>query len=278
MNKDTFTVALISEVFPAASDEARLRDRLSEAKGQGAEVAVLPEIPLNPWSPATKTPRDDDGEAPGGRRHQMLARAAKEVGIAVVGGAIVQQPDNSRRNTALVFDSAGEFHGSYCKLHIPDEPGFWEVYHYDQGTEAPTPFTQLGFPFGVQICSDINRPEGSHLLGAQGALAVFAPRSTELATYQRWRHVFIANALTSCLYVLSVNRPAPEQDVLIGGASIAVDPNGKVLLETTDAVGVVTLERAVVEKARIDYPGYLPVRADLYAEAWSRLARAPQPL
>lgn len=278
MNKETLTVALISDVFPDASHEARLLDRLKDASSQGAELAVLPEIPLNPWSPSTKNPRDDDAEAPEGPRHQMLARCAKQAGVALVGGAIVKSPDTgARHNTALFFDSDGAFQGTYCKLHIPDEPGFWEIYHYDPGTEAPRPFDQLGFPFGIQICSDINRPEGSHLLGAQGALAVMAPRATEAITYQKWRPVFIANALTSGLYVLSVNRPAPEDGVLIAGPSIAVAPNGQVLLETTDPVGVVTLERKAVEKARIDYPGYLAIRSDLYAAAWKERTVSSQP-
>lgn len=273
MKKDTLAVALISDVFPDASHERHLRDRLSEAKDRGAELALLPEIPLNPWSPSTKNMRDEDAEAPLGSRHHMLAQAAKDLSLAIIGGAIVRDPETGvRRNTSLVFDGDGRFLGSYCKLHIPDEPGFWEVYHYDEGTRAPKTFDPLGFPFGVQICSDMNRPEGCHLLGAQGALVVLGPRATELATYQRWRPVFISNALTSCLYVLSVNRPAPEDGVLIGGPSIAVAPTGEVLVETTDPVAVVTLERAVVEKARIDYPGYLPVRSDLYAQAWSELA------
>ena len=124
----------------------------------------------------------------------------------------------------------------------------------------------------MQLCSDINRPEGSHLLGAQGAIAILAPRATEESTYQQWKVVFRANALMSCCYILSVNRPHPEDGVLIGGPSVAVDPNGRALVETTDAVALVTLDAEVVRKARIAYPGYLPVRARLYAEAWGKLA------
>ena len=135
----------------------------------------------------------------------------------------------------------------------------------------PSVIEGFGLRFGVQICSDINRPEGSHLLGALGAEAIFNPRATERQTYPRWRVVFIANALTSTAYVLSVNRPAPEQGVLIGGPSIAVAPDGEVLVETTDPVALVRLERSRVERARREYPGYLPVRADLYARGWSRL-------
>ena len=112
----------------------------------------------------------------------------------------------------------------------------------------------------------------THLLGAEGAMAAIIPRASEERTYQRWKLVFRANALTSCLYVLSVNRPAPEEGVLIGGPSIAVDPGGNVMLETTDTIGLVTVDAAVVRKARADYPGYLPVRAALYADAWREIA------
>ncbi|HEV8252989.1 MAG TPA: carbon-nitrogen hydrolase family protein, partial [Candidatus Limnocylindria bacterium] len=153
-----------------------------------------------------------------------------------------------------------------------EEPGFWETSHYEPGTGAPSRIDAFGLPVGVQVCSDTNRPEGSHLLGAQGAEAILIPRATEERTYQRWKIVFRANALTSCAYVLSVNRPDPEAGVLIGGPSIAVDPNGTVLVETTDQIATVTVESRVVTVARTAYPGYLPVRARLYADAWREIA------
>jgi predicted amidohydrolase len=103
-------------------------------------------------------------------------------------------------------------------------------------------------------------------------MAVLVPRASEEATYQRWKVVFRANALTSACYVLSVNRPDPEASVLIGGPSIAVDPGGNVVVETTDPVALVTLDAAAVTKARAAYPGYLPIRARLYADAWGEVA------
>jgi predicted amidohydrolase len=104
-----------------------------------------------------------------------------------------------------------------------------------------------------------------------GAEAVLAPRATVLRTAERWKIVFRANALTSTMFVLSVNRPAPEQGVLIGGPSFAVAPDGRVLLESTETVSVVALDRSIVAQARHDYPGYLPIRSDVYAKAWSRV-------
>jgi len=267
------TVALISEVFWRPDGRARLTDRLKAAADRGAELALLPELPMNPWRPATKDALEEDAEEEGGPRSSAMAEAAAASGMGVVGGIIARDPATGRRTSrALLFDRAGEIIARYEKLHLPEEPGFWETSHYEPGSAAPRPVEDFALSLGIQICSDINRPEGSHLLGAQGAEAILAPRATEQRTYPRWRVVFQANALTSCAYVLSVTRPAPEEGVLIGGPSIAVDPAGTIVVETTDPLAVVTLSRDVVRQARLDYPGYLPVRAELYAKAWAELA------
>ncbi len=271
---DTLTVALIIDVFFTADGPRRLRARLREARALGAALAVLPEIPLNPWSPATRGPVEADAEDPGGPRQQQLAAAAREEAVALVGGAIVRDAQTAvRYNTALVYDNEGSLVASYRKVHLPEEEGFWEPDHYAPGSQLPPVIRHFGMPVGLQICSDINRPQGCHLLGAMGAEAILAPRATEAATWERWRTVIVANAMTSCAYVLSVNRPAAEQGVGLGGPSCAVGPGGQVLVETTDPVAVVTLERQAVADAKKRYPGYLKVEADLYADGWTRVAR-----
>jgi predicted amidohydrolase len=267
------TVALISEVYWQPDGVARLRERLAQAADRGADLAVLPELPLNPWSPGTKERRDDDAEPMGGPRMTAQAEAAAEAGIGLVGGIIHRDEGTGRRTSrALVFDRAGELQATYEKLHLPEEPGFWETSHYDPGMAAGQRIDAFGVPVGLQLCSDTNRPEGTHLLAAQGAVAVLIPRATEEATYQRWKLVFRANALTSCCYVVSVNRPDPEPGALIGGPSIAVDPAANVMVETTDTLALVTLDAAAITAAKVKYPGYLPVRARLYADAWADIA------
>ena len=267
------TVALVSEVFWEPDGLGRLAERLDQCVERGADLAVLPELPLNAWRPATKDAVDEDAEPMDGARAQAQAAAALKAGIGLVGGIIHRDPESGRRTSrVLVFDRSGELVATYEKLHLPEEPGFWETSHYEPGTGAPARIDAFGLPVGVQVCSDTNRPEGSHLLGAQGAEAILIPRATEERTYQRWKIVFRANAQTSCAYVLSVNRPDPEAGVLIGGPSIAVDPNGTVLVETTDQIAIITLESRVVSAARTAYPGYLPVRAGLYADAWREIA------
>ena len=266
------TIALVSEVYWQPDGPQRLKGRLAEASERGADLAVLPEIPLNPWRPATKDAVDEDAEPMDGPRTTAMREAAAEADIGLVGGIIHRAEDGRRTSRALVIDRAGEITATYEKLHLPEEPGFWETSHYEPGTAAPEVIDGFGVPIGVQICSDTNRPEGTHLLGARGAVAVVNPRASEEKTYQRWKTVWRANALTSCCYVLSVNRPDPEENVLIGGPSTCFDPNGDLLVETTDTLALVTVEAKVVTDARRAYPGYLPIRARLYADAWSDVA------
>lgn len=268
---DRLRVALIHEVF-ADVDTADLVGCLQTARERGAELAVLPELPLNRWAPATRRVDDDDAEPPDGPRARVQAEAARNAGLAILGGAIVRDTTSGRRhNTALLFDANGALRGSYRKLHLPDEPGFWEAHHYEPGDVAPHPIDGLPLRTGIQICSDVNRPEGCRLLSAQGAELILVPRATPPESYDRWRCVLRANAITACAYVISVNRPRAEDGAPIGGPSLAIGPDGEVLLETTETVSVATLERAAIHRARRDYPGYLSTRSDLYARGWKSL-------
>ncbi|MCB9838153.1 MAG: carbon-nitrogen hydrolase family protein [Phycisphaeraceae bacterium] len=271
------TVALISDVFSDNDAEARLFARLEEARSKGAELACLPEIPCNPWAPATRTACDEDAEDPQGPRHTMMSRAAEAIGIGLIGGAIVRDPKTgARRNTALVFDAQGECIARYAKLHVPEEPGFWESSHYEAGVEAPQRIDGFTLPIGVQICSDNNRPQGAHLLAAQGVGAVFVPRATVEGLYEKvWKVVWRANAITGGMYVLSVNRPRPELGVDIGGPSIVVAPDGEVVLESREPVAIATLSAEAIERARVDYPAYLAVRSEIYAKAWGEIDPRP---
>lgn len=265
-------VALVTEVFFDDADAARLRAHLEEAKAGGASVALLPELPLNAWSPYSKTARDEDAEEVDGPRQRRMAEAAADAGVALVGGAIVIDPTTRlRHNTAVVYGPDGTCLARYRKVHLPEEEGYWETSHYEPGTSGPEAFEGLALRAGLQICSDVNRPEGFQLLAAQGAEVVFAPRATPPETYERWRTVLRANAVTSGTYVVSANRPRPEHGASIGGPSLVIDPNGEVVVETTAPVRVVVLERAVVVEASREYPGYLKRFPELYAEGWRRL-------
>jgi predicted amidohydrolase len=263
-------IAMVRDVFFGDGARERLSARLHEAKQEGADLAVIPEIACNPWSPSTKILRDEDAENLGGKRCTMQSDAAKEVGIGLIGSAILQS-SGQRYNTCLFWDDHGELLGTYQKHHIPEEEGFWETSHYSQGIEGFPVIEFRGWNIGIQICSDMNRPQGSHLLAAAGADVIVGPRSTELATYDKWRPVWIANALTTGCYVCSVNRPSPENGVIIGGDSIAIAPDGEVVAESSDAITIFTARQSTIKKARIEYPGYLPYRSEMYAQGWNAI-------
>lgn len=267
----SLSVALVHRVFHGEA-ATELEGALVEARGAGAQLAVLPELPLDPWVPATTTVRDEDAEDPGGPRERALAGAASGAGIAVLGGAIVRDGNGRRRNRALLFDRDGALAAAYDKLHLPSEEGFWESDHYEAGDVLPRRIDLLGFGLGLQICSDLNRLQGSQILAAQGATAIFAPRATPEASYDRWRTVIRAIALTCSTWVVSVNRPfEPDLTLSPGGPSLCVDPEGRVVAESTDPLTLVTLDHDSVTRARSEYPGYLDTRSDLYARGWSAL-------
>ncbi len=274
MKSKRLTVALITDVFPDRDEEERLVIRLREARAQGAQLAVLPELPLNHWAPATRHPSDEDAETPSGPRQSALAVAARATHMAVLGGAIVRDPASGRRhNTAVLFDPTGGELLRYRKIHLPDEEGYWEAHHYEPGGQLQAPVSVGGFGIGVQVCSDANRPQGCNSLAAMGAEVILLPRATPAETYSRWRLVLRADAVTSCAYVVSVNRPGTRSGGVIGGPSMVAGPAGDVLLETTDPVALVTLEKAVLVRARKEYPGYLDVRPEVYERAWRQVRK-----
>lgn len=269
MNAQSLTVALITDVFPTRDDEQRLLTHLREAKARGAQLAVLPELPLNRWAPLSQVPSDADSEPPYGPRESAMAVAARATGLAVLGGAIVRDPASGHRhNTAVLFGADGEELLRYRKIHLPDEEGYWEAHHYRPGKRLAAPVRVGGFGIGVQVCSDANRPQGCNALAAMGAEVILLPRATPAETYARWRLVLRANAVTSCAYVVSVNRPGTRSQGIIGGPSMVAGPSGEVLLETTDPVATITLEKSVLARARKAYPGYLDVRPKVYERAW----------
>ena len=269
---DTVTLALLTEVFPGPDGGSRLTDRLREAAARGAEIALLPELPMDRWAPATREPSDTDAEPPRGPRWTAQREAARSAGVALVGGAIVRDPETGRRhNTAFVFDREGQALGDYRKAHLPSEDGFWEADHYQPGDAFAEPVLGLPLPIGVQICSDANRPTGSHVLAALGAELIVVPRATPAASWERWKLVLRANAITSCAFVATINRPGPEVGVPIGGPSALFGPDGSVLHESSDPLVITALDRTAIDTTRRDYPGYLAVRHELYADAWASL-------
>ena len=264
-------IALIHDVFFGDGAVERLDTLLDEAKAGGAELAVLPELPFDPWIPGTREVRGGDAEEANGPHHRRVCDAAGRAGLGLLGGAIVAE-GGMRRNRALLADAEGEIVSSYDKLHVPCETGFWERDHYEPGLALTPPCDLFGLTLGLQICSDMQRPQTVTALASMGAEVILAPRATPPGSHERWRTVLRAAAIASACYVVSINRPRPEHGVEIGSPSLIIAPDGDVLVETIEPLTLATLERETVAAARKDYPGYLDVRADLYERTWGSLS------
>lgn len=263
-------MALLSEVFHGEGAAERLATWLDRARTLSVQLVVLPELALDPWIPATRELRDEDAELADGPRRRMVMAAAREFGVAVLGSAIVRDPSTGQRyNQAFLVDGTGAERGRYSKLHIPQEPGFWETDHYAPGPETFSLMGLHGVPLGIQICSDINRPQGTHILAARGARLVLHPRATESDSFDHWRLVMRATARTATVWIASVNRPRPEQGVSLGGPSVVVDPTGEVVAEGYQTLMHWDIDTSRNEEASRTYPGYLGVRSDVYANAWN---------
>eukprot|EP00742_Colponemidia_sp_Colp-10_P001533 GILJ01001644.1.p1 GENE.GILJ01001644.1~~GILJ01001644.1.p1 ORF type:complete len:294 (-),score=33.42 GILJ01001644.1:70-909(-) len=271
-------VALLREVFVNGEQSDILNSLVAycgQAKAQGATLVVLPELALNSWAPiATQVQREEDAETENGWRQALFARAAKDSGVYLLGGVILLK-EGVRNNVTMLWNPEGEVVYRYHKLHLPNEPGFYEPAHYDPASVCPGVVSLKDnndetWVIGAQVCSDIMRPHGtSSVQAALGAQLILAPRATEADTVDIWRTVMTANALTSAVYVLSVPRPRPENEVPLGGPSIVIAPNGKVLAESEETLLVVGVEMEAVKSARKGYPGYLTVRPELYAKSWA---------
>ena len=215
-------VALISDVF----FEGRRPGRgccagFEEAKAGGAEMALLPEIPLNPWSPATATPNPErcrGGRTARGSRCSAPVRARRSIGV--VGGAIVIDPSTGKRhNTALVFD---EERDARVVLQEGAPAGRGGI---SRAVSLRARYRSAGCRSWIRAAvrdSDLlgHEPAGGiSSAGGDGRNGNLQPSRDAGVNVRALEAGVSRNALTSTAYVLSVARPAPEQGVPLGGAS-----------------------------------------------------------
>lgn len=233
-------VALLRRISPPL-------ELLRELSSQ-VDLVVLPELPFQPWAPQQRGGTLVEADL------SAQARLSQEAGVAILGGGVV-----GRANRAVLFQH-GRAVWDTTKMHLPQEPGFWEMDYYDPGTQPPQVCDELGFPLGVQLCSDIHRPFGMMQLMRQGVSAVLCPRATEPGTYPRWRRVYQAMGRLFSCYLLSVNRASQAID----GPSLVVGPDGEVVEESAAEVVLATLRHQEIVKARADYPGYLAWPWEVY--------------
>ena len=291
MQHSKFRIGLIQMACSKDPNEnlAKAEWRIREAAGKGAQIVCVQELFRSQYfCQREDAALFDLAEPVPGPTSESFARLARELQVAIVGPVFERRAAGVYHNTALVVDADGSLLGIYRKMHIPDDPGYYEKYYFAPG--------DLGFPcFDTRfarvaplVCWDQWYPEAARLAALAGAQVLFYPTAigwhpTEkardgAAQLDAWRTIQRAHAIANGLYVAAVNRVGyegpPETGIEFWGGSFVVDPFGRLLAEAShdrEETLVVECDPRRIEEVRRDWPFLRDRRIDAYAGIVSRL-------
>jgi len=282
-----FKVGLVQMSMTSDLDE-NLRKavaRVGEAKAAGAEVVCLPELYRSPYFCQKEDARLFDlAETIPGPSTEALGRAAKEAGVVVVAPLFEKRASGLYHNTAAIIDTTGEVIGLYRKMHIPDDPAFYEKFYFTPGDLGFRAFDTRKGRIGTLICWDQWYPEGARLTALQGAAVLFYPTAIGWHPYEKaehgpsqhdaWRTVQRGHAISNGVYVAVVNRVGHEKPPEGGpglefwGSSFLADPFGIVVAEAStdrEEILVAPIDLGRIEEVRRNWPFLRDRRIDAYA-------------
>ncbi|OAI55115.1 acyltransferase [Planctomycetaceae bacterium SCGC AG-212-F19] len=286
-----FTIALVQmrcDPDPEAN-MVRAIARLREAAKAGAQIACLPELFRSQYFCQREDPSLFDLAEPiPGPSTERLGQVARETGMVVVASLFERRAAGVYHNTATVIDADGRLAGMYRKMHIPDDPLYYEKYYFtpgDLGFQAIA--TRFG-RVGTLVCWDQWYPEAARLTALRGADMLFYPTAigwhpsekAEFGTaqHQAWELMQRSHAIANGIYVAAVNRVGKEVPADGGlefwGASFVCDPFGRVLQRAAhdrEELLVVECDLGVLEDIRRHWPFLRDRRIDAYGDITRRL-------
>ncbi|CCE23559.1 carbon-nitrogen hydrolase [Methylotuvimicrobium alcaliphilum] len=266
-------------------------DLIKEAKQSGANLAVLPELHLGPYFC-----QNEDfncfatAEPIPGPSTEILSQAAKDQEIVIVSTIFEKRAPGLYHNTAVVFDTDGSIAGKYRKMHIPDDPGYYEKYYFTPGDIGFKPIeTSIG-KLGVMVCWDQWYPEGARLMALAGADILIYPTAIgwdpadtndeKQRQLDAWITIQRAHAIANGLPVVSCNRigfEASPDDASTGiefwGNSFITGPQGEFLAQAGTSEQIILtkeLDRARSERVRQIWPYLRDRRIDEYGNLIKR--------
>lgn len=283
----TLRVALIQQDFPGnkESEQARLAQHIAAAADQGAKLVLLPELHGLPYFCQTES-QDNFAlaESIPGPTSEQLAQLARQHQVVIVGSIFEKRAPGIYHNTAVVLDSDGALVGKYRKMHIPDDPGYYEKFYFTPGDLGFEPIDTSVGRLGVLVCWDQWYPEAARLMALKGAELLlyptaigFEPNDTK-EEQQRQRDAWIiiqrAHAVANGLPVLSCNRVGTESEpngesagIRFWGSSFVAGPQGEIIAsanETETRVIVTDIDRGRSESVRQMWPFFRDRRIDAY--------------
>lgn len=290
---NTFTLGLVQmrcEADPAANVE-RAISAIHRAAKNGAEIICLQELFRTPYFCQRQDPSVFDLAEPiPGPTSELLARTARDTGTVVVGSLFERRTAGVYHNTAVVFDADGSLLGLYRKMHIPDDPLYYEKYYFTPGDLGFRTFETHFGRVGVLVCWDQWFPEAARLTALQGAEVLLYPTAIgwhpsekeQHGTAQReaWEMAQRAHAIANGVFVAAVNRVGHEGALEAGlefwGSSFVCDPFGVKLGQTSadrEEVLVVPCDRRRLEDVRRNWPFFRDRRTDVYGDLTKRWLR-----
>lgn len=292
MNTRTLKVGLIQHRC-TGDREQNLETSIAgirEAAGRGAQLVLLPELHTGLYfCQAEDTAQFDAAEPIPGPSSERLSEAAAEAGVVLVGSLFERRAPGLYHNTAVVFEKDGSMVGRYRKMHIPDDPGYYEKFYFTPGDLGFQPIDTSVGRLGVLVCWDQWYPEAARLMALAGADLLLYPtaigwdRADAEAEQRRqrdaWMTVQRGHAVANGLPVLACNRvgletaPDGNNEALFWGSSFVTGPQGELLAEATideEQVLVTALDLARSEQVRRIWPFLRDRRIDAYGELVKR--------
>ena len=293
---DTFTIALVQmRCSPdKAANMAKAEAAVADAARQGAQVVCLPELFLVPYfCQREDASLFDLAEPIPGPSSERLAAAAQANGVVVVGSIFERRMPGVYHNTATVHDANGAFLGIYRKMHIPDDPLYFEKYYFTPGDLGFKVFDTSRAKVGTLVCWDQWYPEAARLTALAGAEVIFYPTAIgwhprEKAEYgaaqhAAWETSMRGHAIANGVYVGAANRighelPAdgdPAGGIEFFGASFVSDPFGRLVRRAShdrEEILVAACDRRLTEDVRRNWPFFRDRRIDAYQNIVKRVA------
>ena len=292
MAESKITVALVQQDFlqDRESNNARMASHIADAAAAGAQLILLPELHGLPYFCQTEDTHNFEMAEPiPGPTTEFLGDLAKKHGLVIVGSIFEKRAAGLYHNTAVVLDRDGSLAGRYRKMHIPDDPAYYEKFYFTPGDLGFQPIdTSLG-RLGVLVCWDQWYPEAARAMALKGAELLLYPTaigyepSDSQDEQQRQRDSWItiqrAHAVANGLPVLSCNRIGLEanpegkgQGIRFWGNSFVAGPQGEVLAaaDEQEKLLLVEVDRQRTESVRRIWPFFRDRRIDAYGDLLKR--------
>jgi N-carbamoylputrescine amidase len=215
---------------------------------------------------------------------QAIARAARQHKVVVIASLFERRAAGVYHNTAVVIDRDGSIAGMYRKMHIPDDPLYYEKFYFTPGDLGFRVHDTAAGKCGVLVCWDQWFPEGARLTALQGAEILFYPtaigwlpseaREMNLAQHEAWETIQRAHAIANGVFVCAVNRVGREGQLTFWGQSFVADPFGRILAKASsdkEEILLVEIDRAKIEETRQNWPFLRDRRTDAYGGLGARL-------